>query len=67
MSNDYRHFRLVKQCEELADLTPPTGVCSVIIQLDAADEVQRYQVLVPTLCVGTHGFDAPRLFGPHVR
>ena len=42
MSNDYRHFRLVKQCEELADLTPPNGVCPVIIQLDAADEVERY-------------------------
>ena len=42
MFTDYRHFRLTKQCEELADLTPPTGVCPVIIQLDASDEVERY-------------------------
>src|SRR5687768_1594571 len=42
MSDDYRHFRLVKQCEELADPTPPTGVCPVIIQLDATDELDRY-------------------------
>lgn len=42
MSVDYRHFRLTRQCQELADLTPPSGICPVIIQLDASDEVERY-------------------------
>jgi len=42
MSDDNRHFRLTKQCEELADLTPPEGVCPIIIQMDDSDDVKRY-------------------------
>lgn len=62
-----RSFQVEKQCEELADLTPRTGVCPVIVQMDASEEVEAYLQVSATIMERRAGLISAKQLLPNPR